>query len=156
MQERLKELPKKFLEYWNKWTSKQKTIIIAAIFSIIMIPVTFGLGEQIVGFFVKEKEVIDIAKYALRINGVCYFALGMIYVPRAVLNGCGDTGFAILNGVTEVACRIGYSQIFTRIPALGFWGIWVTIGVTWITTAIVCVIRYASGIWKTKALRPQG
>ncbi|MBO4987829.1 MAG: MATE family efflux transporter [Lachnospiraceae bacterium] len=134
----------------------RQTIIIAAIFSIIMIPVTFGLGEQIVGFFVKEREVIDIAKYALRINGVCYFALGMIYVPRAVLNGCGDTGFAILNGVTEVACRIGYSQIFTRIPALGFWGIWVTIGVTWITTAIVCVIRYASGIWKTKALRPQG
>ena len=123
----------------------RQTIIIALIFSIVMIPVTFGLGEQIVGFFVKEREVIDIAKYALRINGVCYFALGMIYVPRAVLNG-----------VTEVACRIGYSQIFTRIPALGFWGIWVTIGVTWITTAIVCVIRYASGIWKTKALRPAG
>lgn len=132
----------------------RQTIIIALIFSIVMIPVTFGLGEQIVGFFVKEQEVIDIAKYALRINGVCYFALGMIYVPRAVLNGCGDTGFAILNGVTEVACRIGYSQIFTRIPALGFWGIWVTIGVTWITTAVVCVIRYTSGIWKTKALRP--
>ncbi len=134
----------------------RQTIIIAAIFSIVMIPVTFGFGEQIVGFFVKEQAVIDIAKYALRINGVCYFALGMIYVPRAVLNGCGDTGFAILNGVTEVACRIGYSQIFTRIPALGFWGIWVTIGVTWITTAVVCVSRYTSGIWKTKALRPQG
>ena len=132
----------------------RQTIIIALIFSIVMIPVTFGLGEQIVGFFVKEREVIDIAKYAIRINGVCYFALGMIYVPRAVLNGCGDTGFAILNGVTEVACRIGYSQIFTRIPSLGFWGIWVTIGVTWITTAVVCVIRYASGIWKTKALCP--
>lgn len=37
MQERLKELPKKFLEYWNKWTSKQKTIIISAISVIIVL-----------------------------------------------------------------------------------------------------------------------
>lgn len=36
MQERLKELPKKFLEYWNKWTSKQKTIIISAILVVIV------------------------------------------------------------------------------------------------------------------------
>ena len=37
MQERLKELPKKFLEYWNKWTSKQKTIIITAISVVIVL-----------------------------------------------------------------------------------------------------------------------
>jgi len=37
MQERLKELPKKFLEYWNKWTSKQKTIIISAIAAVIVL-----------------------------------------------------------------------------------------------------------------------
>ncbi len=36
MQERLKEIPKKFLEYWNKWTSKQKTIIISAISVVII------------------------------------------------------------------------------------------------------------------------
>ncbi len=36
MQERLKELPKKFLEYWNKWTSKQKTIIISAVAVVIV------------------------------------------------------------------------------------------------------------------------
>ncbi|MBR6642413.1 MAG: hypothetical protein IKL28_01985 [Lachnospiraceae bacterium] len=37
MQERLKEIPKKFLEYWNKWTSKQKTIIISAILVVIVL-----------------------------------------------------------------------------------------------------------------------
>ncbi len=130
-----------------------QSILIALVFSIIIIPVAFLFGEQIVGFFVKEPEVIAIAKRALCINSLCYFALGMIYVPRAVLNGCGDAGFAILNGVTEVICRIVYSQFFTRIPALGYWGIWVTIGVTWITTAIVCIIRYKSGIWKRKAIQ---
>lgn len=37
MQERLKELPKKFLEYWNKWTSKQKTIIISAVGAVVVL-----------------------------------------------------------------------------------------------------------------------
>jgi flagellar M-ring protein FliF len=37
MQERLKEIPKKFLEYWNKWTSKQKTIIISVLVAVIIL-----------------------------------------------------------------------------------------------------------------------
>ena len=74
----------------------------------------------------------------------------MIYVPRAVLNGCGDTGFAMINGFTEVACRVIFSQTFTRIPVLGFWGIWLTTGATWSLTAVVCVLRYVSGVWKHK------
>ena len=41
MQERLKELPKKFLEYWNKWTSKQKTIIISAVAVVIVVIAIF-------------------------------------------------------------------------------------------------------------------
>ncbi len=41
MQERLKELPKKFLEYWNKWTSKQKTIIISAVAVVIVMIAIF-------------------------------------------------------------------------------------------------------------------
>lgn len=125
---------------------------IVLIFSIILIPVAYLFGAQIIGFFVKEPEVIAMGVTALRINSLCYFALGMIYVPRALLNGCGDTAFAVVNGFTEVACRIAFSQIFTRIPQLGYWGIWVTTAATWTTTAVVCVIRYASGVWKKKKI----
>ena len=125
---------------------------IVLIFSLAMIPIAYLFGKNIVGFFVKESDVIDIAYRALRITSLFYFGLGMIYVPRAVLNGCGDTGFAMINGVTEVLCRILYSEILTRIPVIGFWGVWITTGFTWGTTAIVCIIRYKQGKWKTKAI----
>ena len=130
----------------------RQAVFMVLIFSIAMIPVAYLFGEQIIGFFVKEPDVIAIGARALRITSLCYFGLGMIYVPRAVLNGCGDTGFAMLNGITEVVCRIAYSQVFTRIPKIGFWGIWITSGFTWVTTAVVCVIRYVRGKWKTKAI----
>lgn len=131
----------------------KRATLMALIFSLVMLPIAYVFGREIVGAFVKDNlEVVNMGAKALRITSLCYFGLGMIYVPRAILNGSGDTAFSMINGVTEVVCRITYSQIFTRIPALGFWGIWVTTGATWITTSIVCIIRYFSGKWKAKGI----
>uniref|UniRef100_UPI00405619EE MATE family efflux transporter n=1 Tax=Acetatifactor sp. TaxID=1872090 RepID=UPI00405619EE len=133
----------------------RQAVIMVLIFSILLIPVSFLFGEQIIGAFVKEADVIAIGVKGLQINSLFYFGLGMIYVPRALLNGAGDTGFAMINGFTEVAGRIVFSQILTRIPILGYWGIWLTTGATWATTAIVCVIRYKKGKWEYKKLVDQ-
>ena len=132
----------------------RKATLIVLCFSLIMLPLYFFFGRYICGIFVKDEAeaVITLGAKALKITSPFYFALGMIYVPRAVLNGCGDTGFAMINGLTEVVCRILFSNILTRIPALDFWGIWVTTGLTWAFTAIVCVMRYKGGKWKYKAL----
>lgn len=130
----------------------RQAVIMVLVFSLLLIPVSFLFGEQIIGAFVKEADVIAIGTKGLWINSLFYFGLGMIYVPRALLNGAGDTGFAMLNGATEVAGRIVYSQILTRIPFLGYWGIWLTTGATWATTAIVCVIRYKKGKWQYKKI----
>ncbi len=127
--------------------------LLVLIFSLIMLPIFWIFGDNIIGFFVdNEPDVIAIGAKALRITSVCYFMLGMIYVPRAVLNGCGDSGFAMINGITEVVGRIGFAPVLTRIPALGFWGIWVTTGITWTITAIVCVLRYKTGGWRKKGV----
>lgn len=128
------------------------SILIILLFSLTMLPLAYLFGRNIASLFVNETAVIEMGAAALRITSVCYFFLGLIYVPRALLNGAGDTGFSMINGFTEVSCRILFSRILTRIPSLGFWGIWITTGVTWFITGIVCLIRYASGVWKRKRL----
>lgn len=133
----------------------RQATLMALIFSIALIPVAYLLGPYIVNAFVKEQEVVDIGYNALRITSLCYFGLGMIYVPRALLNGCGDARFSMINGVTEVICRICYSFFFTN-TVLGYWGIWVTTAATWVTTAIVCVLRYKRGKWVTKSIVDHG
>lgn len=130
----------------------RQSVVIVAIFSACMIPAFFLFGKNIAGVFVTETEVIEMGAKALRINSVCYFFLGLIYVPRGILNGCGDAGFAMINGITEVVCRLLYSSIFTRIASIGHWGIWITTGLTWLTVSCVCLLRFASGKWKEKAL----
>lgn len=133
----------------------RKSMLMVFLFNLVMIPIIFFGGEVIVRAFVDEPEVIEMGAKALRITSICYLGLGSIYAPRAILNGCGDTGFSMITGATEVLCRIVYSQIFTRIPILGAWGIWVTSGFTWMTSAVVCIVRYMSGIWKTKGIVKQ-
>ena len=147
----------------NMGAKKQERVIegyrratwIVLVFSILMLPLFFFLGKYFIAVFVTEEEaatVISLGAKGLRITSPFYFALGMIYVPRAVLNGCGDTSFAMINGMTEVVCRIVFANILTRIPALGYWGVWITTGLTWMFTAIVCVVRYAGGKWKYKGI----
>ena len=60
--------------------------------------------------------------------------------------------YLMINGLTEVVCRIVFANVFTRIPVFGYWGIWMTTGLTWAVTAIVCVMRYRGGKWRYKAL----
>lgn len=138
--------------------------LFALIFSLAMLPIVYIFGRSIIGFFIDADinvQTIEIGYTALRITSLFYFPLGMIYVPRAVLNGCGDTNFSMINGISEVACRVIFSQVLCRIASItlfghifpiGYWGIWITTGLTWFFTGIVCIIRYKFGNWKSKAI----
>jgi Na+-driven multidrug efflux pump len=76
--------------------------------------------------------------------------LGLIYVTRGILNGAGDAVYSMINGLMEVAGRVGFALILTRIPAIGMWGIFFTTGLTWTLTGLVSLGRYLTGKWKTK------
>ena len=131
----------------------RQSVLMAAIFSMAMIPVMYLGGESLIRLFIKDNpETVWIATRALRITSLCYFGLGMIYVPRGLMNGCGDAAFSMINGASEVICRVLFAQIFTGIPMIGYWGVWLTTGATWVTTAAVCLIRYFQGAWKHKAI----
>lgn len=131
----------------------RQSVVMVLIFSLAMIPVMYLGGEGLVRLFIKDDaQAVLYAYKALRITSLCYFGLGMIYVPRGLMNGCGDAAFSMMNGIAEVACRFFYAWLFTGISFIGFWGVWLTTGATWMTTAVVCVARYYQGAWKKKAI----
>ena len=76
----------------------------------------------------------------------------MIYVARSVLNGVGDAAFAMINGLMEVAGRVGFAVPLTKIPFIGVWGIFFTTGFTWALTGLVTMARYHKGKWEFKQI----
>ncbi len=131
----------------------KKGVIIVEIYNAIVIPLVLIFSKYIVSFFVNDPKVIEIGTDAIRITAVMYVFLGLIYVPRGILNGCGDASFSMINGITEVLCRIVYSNLLTGIAVIGMWGIWWAAGLTWATVSVVCLLRYMFGPWKKKLRR---
>lgn len=129
-----------------------KSVLIVAVFSFMaLLAAQFG-GRIIMEVFVKDEAVITLGAKAIRITSCMYFALGMIYITRGLLNGTGDAFYAMVNGLVEVTGRVGFSSILATIPAFGVWSIWFTTGLTWFITATASVIRYKQGKWQNKSL----
>lgn len=122
--------------------------LICAVFSLIMIPVSFFGGSYIMSIFVNDPDVIRIGAMGIRITGFFYFPLGMIYVTRNLLNGAGDANYAMINGFMEVVGRVGLAKPLTMLSFIGVWGIWWTTALTWTLTAVVSFFRYLGGKWQ--------
>ena len=124
------------------------SMLITAGFSILMLVLFYTFGNNIMRVFVSDIEVIDFGTQALRITSWFYFALGTIYVVRALLNGAGDAAYAMINGCVEVAGRIVFSNTLILIPSVGKWGVWLSTALTWFITGLASFIRYKQGKWK--------
>lgn len=119
------------------------------IFSAVMLGVFFLFSENIMGIFLKQQdaEVIAVGAAALKLSACFYFPLGVIHTTRGLLNGAGDVGYAMINGVAEIVGRVGFAIILVNIPAVGHWAVWGTSCLTWLLTAIMSVVRYKGGKW---------
>jgi putative MATE family efflux protein len=122
----------------------KKSLMIMVIFSIIMLPIMQLFSENIVRIFVDEEPVIVMGAKALRITSYFYVMLGTIYTVRGVLNGLGDSIFALLNGIVEVIGRFTVPFMLVVIPAIGLWGIWWSVGIVWSLAGITALMRYFS------------
>ena len=123
-------------------------MFMSAIFSLLMLVINQTLGRPIISIFVDDPEVISIGAQALRLTSWFYIFLATIYMTRGILNGVGDALFAFINGVVEMICRIFLPMLIVLIPTVGMWGIWWTTGLSWLISAIFCLLRYFS--WRKK------
>lgn len=131
-------------KYDRLYAGYRKSLIMMAVFTVLMFPIMQLCGEEIVSLFVKDPEVIRMGAIALRISSLFYIFLGVIYVVRGVLNGVGDALFAFINGVVEVVGRFTVPIWLTSIATIGLWGIWWSVGVVWFISGLTAWLRYLS------------
>lgn len=133
-------------------TGYRRSMLITAGFGTLMLALFALTANYIVGFFVTDALVVEIGGKALLLSACFYVPLGFIHTTRGLLNGAGDVLFAFLNGLAEVIGRIGFAAVLVMIPGVGMWSVWLTTCLTWVLTAVMCLVRYKSGIWRKKCL----
>lgn len=125
---------------------------ISAVVSIVLLVVFWLFGRPIMSIFVTNVDIISIAATGIRITSLFLMGLGGVQILRYMLNGAGDSMYALMNGIVEVIARVAFAISLTAIPFIGMWGIWLTTGLTWTVTAVFALIRYKHGAWKNKKL----
>lgn len=117
-------------------------ILLAGGFVLLLMPVSVFLGSPIIRLFTSDMDVVSIGAAGIRVSAMFYLPLGMIYVTRGIINGSGDATFSLLTGIVELVTRVCLAAPITSIPFVGFRGIWLTTGLTWLFAAILGLIRY--------------
>lgn len=118
-------------------------LAIAAVYSLLVFVAGHTCGNVFMHLFVRnEPEVIAYGIRGIAIYSSAVLSLGMIYINRSVLNGIGDTGFALFNGVVEIIGRVGFATLFISVLGTGPEGLWYTAIANWTLTGAVCFARY--------------
>ncbi len=127
---------------------------IAVAVAAILIP----LSKSIVGLFMTGaagNAAVEYGATYMIINSSFYFVMGAISGFAGVLRGAGDANWSMLSLLGNFMSRVIIANILVLITgsALGIcWG--PPIG--WTVGAIIAIIRYSTGKWKTKALFKKG
>ena len=89
---------------------------ISAVVSVILLTVFWLFGKPIMSIFVTNEEIISIAASGIRITSLFFMALGCVQILRYMLNGAGDSMYALMNGGIEVVARVAFAVGLTAIP----------------------------------------
>lgn len=108
---------------------------------------------QLLGMFI-DIRVAPIAVYIggkyLKIVCFAYIVAAVMRTYLNVLRGAGDVNTSALSGVTELVGRIVFAYLL--VGPFGSTGIWIATPLAWSCGAVIPVVRYYSGKWKTKKL----
>ncbi len=130
----------------------RRSLYITSIYSLVCMAIILAGRRILVGMFVDDVTVAELAIPGLLLNGVCMLIRQIIYIYKATLNGAGDAFFTLWNGVVEVVANILFMFACTSWLSLGHMGIWYSMIPAAVLSAMLSAGRFYSGKWKQKRI----
>lgn len=138
--------------------AKQGTLL-AVLFSSAITAVILLFGKSLMGVFTDTKELVELSYRLMKILAIGYIAMAVTQSLSGIMRGAGDTVTPMwISLITTVAVRVPVAygiSFLTRTPELPFGQsecIQISLLISWITGALLTVLFYSRGKWKTKAL----
>ena len=116
--------------------------IMSAIYGVVIaFVVVFAMPHAIKLFIVDDAAMItEYAKTYIGITSVFFIPLGMIFIFRNVLQGCGYSFVPIMGGIVELASRAVLAVLAASL--MSFTGVCFANAAAWITAGLYLWISY--------------
>lgn len=130
----------------------RSAVVTAMVFCAAISAVVVGFARPLMGLFVQpeETEILRIGVEYLRIEGSCYFGIGVLFLLYGLYRGIGRPGFSVVLTVISLGTRVALAYLLAPIEAIGLPGIWWAVPIGWFLADATGLIYYAFLQRKTK------
>ena len=105
-------------------------------------------ARPLMGLFIppEEMEIIAVGVGYLRIEGACYFGIGLLFLLYGFYRAVSRPGMSVVLTAASLGTRVLLAHLLSAVPALGVTGIWVSVPIGCALADIVGVVYY----WKKR------
>lgn len=116
--------------------------VMSAVYGIVIAVILINTFQYIIPLFVSEnlEEITAYGRTYMKVCGSCFIPLGMIFIFRNALQGCGFSLMPMLGGVMELVSRAAMAFVAARHES--FIGVCFANASAWLTTGIFLWIAY--------------
>lgn len=122
----------------------RSAFVTAVLFSLAVSVAVFVLARPLMLIFVRgeETEIISIGVQYLRVEGVFYFGIGILFLLYGYFRAIRKPGMSVVLTVLSLGTRVALAYILAAVPAVGVVGIWWSIPIGWAVADVVGIICY--------------
>lgn len=132
----------KQLERIHKGTAA--AIKLSSAFCVLASLCVFVFANPLMRLFVKEgeTEIINIGVQYLRIEGLFYIGIGVLFLLYGLFRGFGKSGVSIVLTVISLGSRVLLAYTLSAVPAVGMAGIWWSVPIGWALADLAGLLIY--------------
>ena len=129
----------------------KKLLMLTFIVTWIMTAFMLLFSDTILSFYALSPETTELTKDVFLVHGIC----AVIFWPFAftlpnALRAANDVRFTMFVSLFSMwTFRIAFSYVLAIYFNMGVVGIWVAMCIDWVCRAVLFIIRFARGKWKT-------
>ena len=117
-------------------------------FCAVVSALVFVFARPLLTIFIDpgESAILDIGMHYLRVEGVFYVGIGMLFLLYAIYRGLEQAGMSVVLTVISLGLRVVLAYAFA--PQFGVTAIWLSIPIGWFIADIVGIARLKSALKK--------
>ena len=127
----------------------RSAVLTAFLFCVVISTFVCIFAHTLIGLFVQpgETEIFSVGVQYLRIEGACYFGIGLLSLLYGYYRAMNRPGTSVILTVISLGTRVLLAYTLAPIPSIGVVGIWVAVPIGWLLADITGVV-YHFRLWK--------
>ena len=111
----------------------RSAVWVSILFCVVSSLLVCLFAAPLMALFVEpgETEIIAIGVEYLRIEGLCYCGIGILFLLYGLFRGLGRPGVSVVLTVVSLGTRVALAYLLAPIPAIGLKGIWWAVPIGW-------------------------